>query len=85
MQWRRACLGGGVGLELTRSHVCVGGQAADTSVGTVLSGDKNDVAKGKWWLVVFPSMAMCRSVIGVNFMGDGLRDALDPKQNRMRA
>jgi peptide/nickel transport system permease protein len=35
--------------------------------------------------VLFPSMALLLTVLAVNFMGDGLRDALDPKQNRMRA
>jgi peptide/nickel transport system permease protein len=36
-------------------------------------------------MVVFPSMALLLTILAINFMGDGLRDALDPKQNRNRA
>ena len=35
---------------------------------------------GAWWLVVFPSAALIITVLAVNFLGDGLRDALDPTQ-----
>lgn len=35
---------------------------------------------GAWWLVVFPSAALIITVLSVNFLGDGLRDALDPTQ-----
>ncbi len=32
-----------------------------------------------WWLVVFPAAAMGSTLLALNFLGDGLRDALDPK------
>jgi ABC-type dipeptide/oligopeptide/nickel transport system permease subunit len=32
-----------------------------------------------WWLLVFPSLAMAATLAAFNFIGDGLRDALDPK------
>ena len=36
-----------------------------------------------WWLVVFPSAALGATLLALNFLGDGLRDALDPRlQNR---
>jgi len=35
---------------------------------------------GAWWLVLFPSIALITTVLSVNFLGDGLRDALDPTQ-----
>jgi len=34
---------------------------------------------GKWWILVFPSLAMAATLFSLNFLGDGLRDALDPK------
>jgi peptide/nickel transport system permease protein len=37
------------------------------------------------WLVWFPGLAILVTVLCVNFLGDGLRDALDPTQRRMRA
>jgi peptide/nickel transport system permease protein len=33
-----------------------------------------------WWMAVFPGVAILLTVMGFNFLGDGLRDALDPQQ-----
>ena len=35
--------------------------------------------ESKWWLLVFPSLIMAASLLALNFLGDGLRDAFDPK------
>ena len=32
-----------------------------------------------WWLVLFPSIALGMTLMALNFLGDGLRDALDPR------
>jgi peptide/nickel transport system permease protein len=37
-------------------------------------------AAGAWWTLVFPAGALVTTVLSVNFLGDGLRDALDPTQ-----
>ena len=39
----------------------------------------------QWWLTVFPGLTIVAIVLCVNFVGDGLRDALDPQQRRVRA
>jgi peptide/nickel transport system permease protein len=39
----------------------------------------------QWWLSVFPGVLIVLIVLCVNFLGDGLRDALDPQQRRTRA
>jgi peptide/nickel transport system permease protein len=39
----------------------------------------------KWWITVIPGLVLVLIVICVNFVGDGLRDALDPQQRRVRA
>jgi oligopeptide transport system permease protein len=31
------------------------------------------------WTLIFPSVVMALTLVGFNFIGDGLRDALDPK------
>jgi oligopeptide transport system permease protein len=36
-----------------------------------------------WWLIVFPSAALGVTLFSLNFLGDGLRDALDPKMRTM--
>jgi peptide/nickel transport system permease protein len=38
-----------------------------------------------WWLTVFPGLMILVIVLCINFVGDGLRDALDPTQRRVRA
>jgi peptide/nickel transport system permease protein len=38
-----------------------------------------------WWLVTFPGLVIAIIALAVNFVGDGLRDALDPTQRRIRA
>lgn len=35
-----------------------------------------------WWLLVFPSILLGLTLLSLNFVGDGLRDALDPKRKR---
>ncbi|QIF00648.1 ABC transporter permease [Roseimicrobium sp. ORNL1] len=35
----------------------------------------------KWWLLVFPASLMSACLLALNFLGDGLRDAFDPKSN----
>lgn len=39
----------------------------------------------QWWLTVFPGLTIVLIVLCINFIGDGLRDALDPQQRRIRA
>ena len=35
-----------------------------------------------WWVVTFPGLAVLITVLAFNIMGDGLRDALDPRLKR---
>jgi peptide/nickel transport system permease protein len=44
-------------------------------------GGRAAVSSGAYWLVLFPSAALILTVLSVNFLGDGLRDALDPTQS----
>jgi len=47
--------------------------------GAMLSDSYRYLSSGKWWVVVFPGLAIMLSVLGFNLLGDGLRDALDPR------
>ena len=47
--------------------------------GAMLGDSYKYLASGAWWAVVFPGVAIMLSVLGFNLLGDGLRDALDPK------
>ena len=46
--------------------------------GSMLSGARNYIRRA-WWLVTFPGVAIIISVLAINMIGDGLRDALDPQ------
>ena len=47
--------------------------------GAMLGDSYRFLTTGAWWAVVFPGLAIMLSVLGFNLMGDGLRDALDPR------
>jgi peptide/nickel transport system permease protein len=75
-----------IAAESTLSYFGFGlNTATDVSWGSLLADSKRFIVSEKWWMVLFPSLALLITILAVNFMGDGLRDALDPKQNRTRA
>jgi peptide/nickel transport system permease protein len=47
--------------------------------GNILSNSLTYLLVGNWWWPFFPGMAIILTVLAVNFVGDGLRDALDPR------
>ena len=49
--------------------------------GSIMNAAKSiDVVADYWWLWLFPGIVLSLFVLAVNFLGDGLRDAFDPKQ-----
>ncbi len=54
-------------------------KAQDISWGNALANAQSVQVNGNWWWAFFPGMAIALTVISINFMGDGLRDALDPR------
>jgi dipeptide transport system permease protein len=56
----------------------LGAQPPTPEWGTLLSNAQNLVQRA-WWVVTFPGLAILITVLAFNLMGDGLRDALDPK------
>jgi len=66
-------------LEAFVSFLNFGIRNTDISWGTALSASQGQLILGNWWWAFFPGMAIAFMVIGINFMGDGLRDAFDPR------
>jgi oligopeptide transport system permease protein len=66
------------------SFLGVGVQAPLASWGLLLSDAAQVInpIKGYWWLLVFPAAAMASTLLALNFLGDGLRDAFDPRQRK---
>lgn len=56
----------------------MGAQPPTPEWGTMLS-DVLQFAQSAWWVVTFPGVAILLTVLAFNLLGDGLRDALDPK------
>jgi len=66
-------------LEAFVSFLNFGLKAQDISWGNALARSQQTIAVGNWWWPFFPGMAIAMTVIAFNFIGDGLRDALDPR------
>lgn len=67
--------------EAALSFFGLGTQPPDPSWGRMLS-EGRDFFRQSAWMGVFPGLAIFFTVMGFNFLGDGLRDALDPKLRR---
>jgi peptide/nickel transport system permease protein len=75
---------GVAGVIITEAFVSFLGFGVDPNtptLGNVLNGSLEFISQGNWWWAFFPGMAIVIIVLGINFMGDGLRDALDPRAN----
>jgi peptide/nickel transport system permease protein len=60
------------------SFLGLGAQAPAPEWGTSLADARQFIRLG-WWVGMFPGLAIAITVLGANLMGDGIRDALDPK------
>ena len=70
--------------ESTLAFFGYGPQAGDgaTSLGILVGQAKGAVQTGFWWLAVFPCFALIVIALSINFIGDALRDATDPRLDR---
>jgi dipeptide transport system permease protein len=59
----------------------MGAQPPAPEWGTMLAEAREFILRA-WWVVTFPGVAILLTVLAINLMGDGLRDALDPKLKR---
>lgn len=63
--------------EASLSFMGLGLSAENASWGSMLRGGFSFMSRGAYWLSVVPGLAIMITVLGLNFLGDGLRDALD--------
>jgi peptide/nickel transport system permease protein/oligopeptide transport system permease protein len=66
------------------SFLGLGVQAPQASWGSLLSDGAQVInpVKSYWWLLLFPAVVMSVTLLALNFLGDALRDALDPRARR---
>lgn len=75
-------LGYAILLEASLSYLGLGVQIPTPSWGQMLQDGQRDLISGAWWMTVFPGLGIFLTVLAFNLMGDGLRDALDPRHRR---
>ena len=66
-------------LESFLSFLGLGVQEPLTSWGVLISEGSREMETA-WWLLIFPGIFMTITLASLNFIGDGLRDAIDPKE-----
>lgn len=72
-------IGGLILAEAALSFLGVGVQPPTPSWGQMVF-EGREMLLGAWWVSTFPGLAIAVTVIGYNLLGDGLRDAFDPRQ-----
>jgi len=75
---------GAIVAEATLSFLGLGIQPPTASWGNLLAGAQNYYGEA-WWYLVFPALALLITTLAFNLLGDGIRDAMDPRTERIFA
>jgi len=75
-------LAGAILNEAYVSFLGLGVQPPTASWGNMLTSAQSFIQRGAWWMWVFPSLFIIITILCINLVGDGLRDAFDPRSNR---
>jgi peptide/nickel transport system permease protein len=70
--------------EATLSFLALGIQPPTASWGNILA-EATNFYQTSWWYVVFPALALLITTLAFNLLGDGIRDAMDPRTERLLA
>jgi peptide/nickel transport system permease protein len=71
-----------VALEATLSFLGVGVPITEPSLGLLIANGYDYLLSGRYWVSVFPGVALLLIIVGVNLVGDRLRDILNPRLQR---
>ena len=75
-------LAGAILSEAYVSFLGLGVQPPTASWGNMLTQAQQFIQRGSWWMWVFPSSFIVFTILCINLVGDGLRDAFDPRSTR---
>ena len=75
-------LAGAILTEAYVSFLGLGVQPPTSTWGNMMDQAQSFIIRGVWWMWFFPSMFIVLTILSINLMGDGLRDAFDPRSNR---
>jgi peptide/nickel transport system permease protein len=68
-----------ISLEATLSFLGVGVPITEPSLGLLIANGYDYLLSGRYWVAVFPGVALLLIIVGVNLVGDRLRDILNPR------
>lgn len=68
-----------IALEATLSFLGVGLPQTEPSLGLLISNGFEYMLSGKYWIAVFPGVALLITIVTINIVGDQLRDVLNPR------
>ncbi len=71
-----------IALEATLSFLGVGVPVTEPSLGLLISTGFDYLLSGKYWISVFPGVALALAIVSINLVGDQLRDVLNPRLKR---
>jgi peptide/nickel transport system permease protein len=69
--------------EASLSFLGVGIPPPTADWGQMISESSAYYANGVWWFLLFPSLALVFTTIAFNILGDGVRDAFDPRGDKL--
>lgn len=75
-------LAGAILTEAYVSFLGLGVQQPTSTWGNMMQQAQSFLIRGAWWMWVFPSAFIVFTILCINLMGDGLRDAFDPRSTR---
>jgi peptide/nickel transport system permease protein len=70
---------GAIMAEAALSFLGLGLPITQPSLGTLIRSGYDLIFAGIWWVTVLPGLTLVSVLVAVNILGDGLRDALDPR------
>ncbi len=72
-------LAGAILTEAYVSFLGLGVQPPTSTWGNMMQQAQSFIIRGAWWMWVFPSLLIVLTILCINLLGDGLRDAFDPR------
>ncbi len=71
-----------IALEATLSFLGLGLPITEPSLGLLIANGYQYMLSGKYWISFFPGIALLLTIVGINLVGDQLRDVLNPRLQR---
>lgn len=71
-----------ISLEATLSFLGIGLPVTEPSLGLLISNGFAYMLSGDYWISVFPGLALLLLIVGINLVGDTLRDVLNPRMQK---